>query len=69
MKFGVTICIVTDAQGRKGLHISPSVEASQLVKNIIVALLVSIAAAGTLYVVASTPDPTIKPTVTIMGGY
>lgn len=69
MRFGVNICIITDAQGRKGLHVSPSLEGSQLAKNIFVALLISIACAGSLWLIASTPDPEIKPTVTIMGGY
>lgn len=69
MRFGVNICIITDAHGRKGLHVSPSLEGSQLAKNIFVALLISLACAGSLWLIASTPDPEIKPAVTIMGGY
>jgi hypothetical protein len=69
MRFGVNICIITDSQGRKGLHVSPSLEGSQLAKNIFVALLISLACAGSLWLIASTPDPEIKPAVTIMGGY
>ncbi len=69
MRFGVNICIITDAQGRKGLHVSPCLEGSQLAKNIFVALLISLACAGSLWLIASTPDPITHPTVTIMGGH
>lgn len=69
MRFGVNICIITDAAGRKGLHVSPCLEGSQLAKNLFVALLITLAAAGSLWLIASTPDPEIKPTVNIMGGY
>lgn len=71
MRFGVNICIIRDAQGRKGLHVSPCLEGSQLAKNIFVALIISVACAGSLWLIASTPDPETHPrnTVSIMGGH
>lgn len=71
MRFGVTMCIIEDAHGRKGLHVSPTLEGSQTAKNLFVAFIITIAAAASLYIIAKTPDPTTHPqnTVTIMGGH
>jgi hypothetical protein len=71
MKFGVDIRIITDSEGRKGLHIGPQLEGTQTAKNLFVAFIITVAAAASLWAISSTPDPVTHPrnTVTIMGGH
>ncbi len=69
MKIGLDIRIVTDATGKRGLRVWPEVEGTERARTYAAAILATILLIGVLWITSEVPDPEIKPSVTIMGGY
>ena len=69
MKIGLDVCVVKDENGKKGLRVWPVVEGTENSRTYLATVVLVLLTIGTLWLIAKTPDPEIKPTVTIMGGY
>lgn len=69
MKIGVDIRIIKDAEGKRGLRIAPEIEGTDKAMTYFAALVVAILCAASLWAIAASPDPDIKPSVNIMGSF
>lgn len=69
MKIGIDIRVVKGEDGKKGLRVWPEVEGTENSRTYFVTFILVLLTIGSLWLIAQTPDPEIKPTVTIMGGY
>jgi hypothetical protein len=69
MKIGVDIRIIKDAEGKRGLRVAPEIEGTDKALTYFAALVVAILAAASLWAIAATPDPEVKPSVNILGGF
>lgn len=69
MRISLDIRIVKDESGKRALRVWPEIEGTTNHKNAIAILILVVLATASLYAVASTPDPIIEPTLTIVGGY
>jgi len=69
MKLSLDIRIVKDSNGKRALRVWPEIDGTKAHKNAIAVLILVALTTASLYAISATPDPTIEPTVTVLGGY
>lgn len=68
MKLSLDIRTVTDSDGKRGLRVWPEIDGTKNHKNAIAIIILVVLATASLYAISATPDPIIKPTLTLVGG-
>ena len=69
MKLSLDIRIVRDTEGKRAIRVWPEIEGTTNAVTGLVVFAVVLLTAASLYAIAATPDPELKPTITIVGGY